>query len=247
MDITGQKFGRLTAIKDTGKVDKNHLRIWQFQCDCGNLFEYPGSLVKRGRCSSCGCLRRDILIERNISNGHQINVNDRFGSLVVIKDLGFRQQASRDKRERWSLCQCDCGNLIEVRNNNLNTGMTQSCGCVKSRGERLIAQILRENDINFSTQYSFQDLRTDKNGILKFDFAIFKDNKLYKLIEFDGRQHTIGPDAKWAESSSLDTIKYRDNLKDEYCRKNNIILQRVPYTDIGSLSIDYLGLQELLI
>ena len=244
LDLTGQRFGRLVAIRPTEKRDNQHLIIWEFQCDCGNIIERTGSQVKRGNTQSCGCLKREKLIQRNIDNGNKINIGDRFGLLVVIEDLGFRKQKSRDKQERWSKCQCDCGNIIEQRNNNLQSGAAQSCGCVKSRGEQVIAKVLREGNINFATQYSFSDLRTNKNGVLKFDFAIFKDNKLYKLIEFDGRQHTFGPDAKWSNSDSLETIQYRDNLKDKYCQENNLTLQRIPYTDIGKIPLEYLGLIE---
>lgn len=244
LDLTGQRFGRLVAIRPTEKRDSQHLVIWEFQCDCGNIIERTGRQVKRGNTQSCGCLKRERLIQRNIDKGNKINIGDRFGLLVVIEDLGFRKQKSRDKQERWSKCQCDCGNIVEQRNNNLQSGATQSCGCVKSRGEQIIAKVLREGDINFATQYSFSDLRTDKNGVLKFDFAIFKDNKLYKLIEFDGRQHTFGLDAKWSNSDSLEIIQYRDSLKDKYCQENNLILQRVPYTDIGKITLEYLGLIE---
>lgn len=244
LDLTGQRFGRLVAIRPTEKRDSQHLIIWEFQCDCGNIIERTGRQVKRGNTQSCGCLKREKLIQKNIDNGNKINIGDRFGLLVVIEDLGFRKQKSRDKRERWSKCRCDCGNIIEQRNNNLQSGVAQSCGCVKSRGEQIIAKVLREGGINFATQYSFPDLRTNKNGVLKFDFAIFKDNKLYKLIEFDGRQHIFGPDAKWSNSDSLETIQYRDNLKDKYCQENNLILQRVPYTDIGKITLKYLGLIE---
>lgn len=240
LDLTGQKFGRLTPLHSTNERNSQGLIMWECKCDCGNIVKLPGSYIKRGRVLSCGCLKKEVLVERNINNGHQIQIGDHFGQLVVIKDLGFRQQASRDKRERWSLCQCSCGNIIEVRNNNLNTGMTQSCGCVQSRGEQVVAKVLRDNNINFATQYSFIDLRTDKNGVLKFDFAIFKDNKLFKLIEFDGRQHTEGPAAKWKQSSSLEEIQYRDRLKNQYCQEHNILLLRIPYTDIDKITLEYL-------
>lgn len=247
LDLTGQKFGRLTPLHATNERSSQGLILWECQCDCGNIVKLPGSYIKRGQVKSCGCIKSEMLTKRNIENGKTIVIGDKFGSLTVIKDLGFRLQSSRKKRERWSLCECECGNQIEVRNNNLNTGMTQSCGCIKSRGERIIADILRKNNINFSTQYSFSDLRTDKNGLLKFDFAIFKDNILFKLIEFDGRQHVFGPDGTWAESDSLEIIQYRDNLKNQYCLKNNINLLRIPYTDIGKISIEYMGLQELIL
>lgn len=242
LNLEGQRFGKLTVLYPLEKRNNQGLVVWKCQCDCGNQCDVVGSYLRKGQTKSCGCLKKELLIKRNIESGNQIKIGDRFGSLTVLEDLGFRKQNSRNKQERWSLCKCDCGNIIEVRNNNLNTGMTQSCGCVQSRGERIIAKILRDNNINFATQYSFTDLRTDKNGVLKFDFAIFQNNQLVKLIEFDGRQHTQGPDASWKQSDSLETIQYRDALKNEYCKVHNIPLLRIPYTDIGKITLEYLDL-----
>jgi hypothetical protein len=57
IDISGQKFGRLTAIRFS------HVRIkksvWEFICDCGNIHVAYASLVKRGVTSSCGCFYRE--------------------------------------------------------------------------------------------------------------------------------------------------------------------------------------------
>ena len=55
-DLTGQKFGLLTAIKDTGKRQCGAV-IWECKCDCGNIREYPRSTLVKGRALSCGCLK----------------------------------------------------------------------------------------------------------------------------------------------------------------------------------------------
>lgn len=243
-DITGQRFGRLVAIQRVGS-NKQGLAVWQFQCDCGKVIEKVGREVWRGNTSSCGCLKSEKLREKNIQNSTKINIGDRFGELTVIELLGLRKQASRDKNESWSKCQCSCGNIIEVRDNNLKTGMTKSCGCVSSLGERKIINLLNKNNINYSTQYSFPDLKGDST-YLRFDFAIFKDNILYELIEFDGRQHYKGPDGKWTESYSLEKLQKYDKLKDEYCKQHNIKLVRVPYWDIEKIDLNVLQLQELI-
>lgn len=52
-DITGQKFGRLTAVKYLGKSR------WLCKCDCGNLTEVARGHLKTGHTKSCGCLQRD--------------------------------------------------------------------------------------------------------------------------------------------------------------------------------------------
>lgn len=54
-DITGQRFGRLTAVRFIGR-DKNHHSIWLFKCDCGNDFDCLDGRVKTGNTKSCGCL-----------------------------------------------------------------------------------------------------------------------------------------------------------------------------------------------
>jgi hypothetical protein len=56
-DITGQKFGKLTALYrlNNHKKCKYYGSYWLCVCECGNLTEvYLGSLT-RGNSTSCGC------------------------------------------------------------------------------------------------------------------------------------------------------------------------------------------------
>lgn len=54
-DITGQKFGRLTALYRLHNYhDKNHTR-WLCACDCGNLVEVQLSNLTNNHTTSCGC------------------------------------------------------------------------------------------------------------------------------------------------------------------------------------------------
>lgn len=58
-DLTGQRFGRLVAIKVVGKNSKNE-SIWQCQCDCGNKVNVLMGRLKRNRTKSCGCYRQEF-------------------------------------------------------------------------------------------------------------------------------------------------------------------------------------------
>lgn len=51
----------------------------------------------------------------------------RFGRLVVLRRSEKRCGASL----KW-LCQCDCGNIVDVIGSNLRGGRTESCGCLRS-------------------------------------------------------------------------------------------------------------------
>ena len=58
MDISGQKFGKLTAIERDNNFSKNHKykhSFWKCKCDCGNeILVFLGHL-QTGHTTSCGC------------------------------------------------------------------------------------------------------------------------------------------------------------------------------------------------
>jgi AP2 domain len=56
-DISGQKFGRLTAVRPVGK--KNGLTIWLFSCRCGGRKKTRLSQATTGVTRSCGCLNNE--------------------------------------------------------------------------------------------------------------------------------------------------------------------------------------------
>lgn len=61
LDLTGQRYGRLIAIKRvTTRRTVTEPRIkWLFRCDCGREVERTVLCVRAGDTSSCGCLRND--------------------------------------------------------------------------------------------------------------------------------------------------------------------------------------------
>ncbi len=56
--------------------------------------------------------------------------NERFGRLTVIARHGYR---GKKKRITW-LCRCDCGNQKVVIGEDMKSGQTKSCGCLKGEG-----------------------------------------------------------------------------------------------------------------
>ena len=96
--------------------------------------------------------------------------------------------------------------------------------CKNSKGEEKILNFLKLNNIIFEREKRFFDC---KNILpLPFDFYL---PKLNICLEFDGEQHFIEK-PKW--NSDLINIKKRDEIKNIYCKKNNIILHRFSYKDI---------------
>lgn len=113
--------------------------------------------------------------------------------------------------------------------------INQSHGCPScsfSKGERIISNILNEKEIKFIAQYSFDDC-VNKNTKRKlfFDFYLPEWNV---CIEFDGEQHFF-PVNKFGGIKEFSYIKQRDEIKNEYCILNEIVLIRINYKQIKQI------------
>lgn len=56
INLTGQKFGRLTVLRDTGNR-KDSKVIWECECSCGKKVYVTSVALRSGNTRSCGCLR----------------------------------------------------------------------------------------------------------------------------------------------------------------------------------------------
>lgn len=118
IDLKGKRFGKLVAIKPTGKRVGTNV-VWELKCDCGNTTHvHTGNLGEHHRKTrSCGCLHMEVV-------GVNLTGN-RYGRLTVIK-----QGEHIGNKIGW-LCKCDCGELTTVSGTHLNSGVTRSCGCLQ--------------------------------------------------------------------------------------------------------------------
>jgi len=97
--------------------------------------------------------------------------------------------------------------------------------CRKSKGELIIAEYLKERNIEFFQQKTFKECK-DKR-LLRFDFYL----PLYNMcIEFDGSQHFISKKV-WGGDNHLKIIKIHDDAKNMFCIENNISLLRINYKE----------------
>ncbi len=108
-DYIGEKFERLTVLKEVEKHG-NH-RMFLCKCDCGKEKIVRGTHLTGGRTKSCGCI-----MKKDISG-------QKFGMLTAVKSVGKYERGGY----KW-LCKCDCGREICVAINSLTTGNTKSCG-----------------------------------------------------------------------------------------------------------------------
>lgn len=67
-DISGQVFGRLTAVKMVD-CQPNIGAIWECKCDCGNVTSVPMRYLRNGNTKSCGCLKQEKLRTNGMRHG----------------------------------------------------------------------------------------------------------------------------------------------------------------------------------
>lgn len=107
--------------------------------------------------------------------------------------------------------------------------------CQQSKGEKKIEKWLNENNYEYEKQYTFDDLYfQNPNSLLRFDFKLECDDNSLILIEYDGIQH-FKQNCFNMSLEEFQNIQKRDKLKNDYCKKNNITLYRIKYTELDNI------------
>ncbi len=68
VDLTGQRFGRLTVMQRVRNV--RNKPAWKCTCDCGGTIAVTGQSLRNGSTRSCGCLRKETAAEKATTHGH---------------------------------------------------------------------------------------------------------------------------------------------------------------------------------
>ena len=69
IDLTGQRFGRLTVESRAANYEKNGDTKWNCVCECGAKKVAHGQNLRKGRTLSCGCLHKELASQRSCTHG----------------------------------------------------------------------------------------------------------------------------------------------------------------------------------
>lgn len=141
--LLGKVFGNLEVI-DT--FYKNSVLWCKCKCSCGNIIDVSASNLKRGNAKSCKKCDSFLLLGKT------------FGYLTVVGT--FYKRDKHNSPKLWCTCKCICGNIIEVRAQNLKRRITKSCGVCNER--LLIGKIFGE----LTVQDTFYKLNTNNKNDL---------------------------------------------------------------------------------
>lgn len=210
--IRGVELLELDEEKTTKKE-----KYWKCKCPtCGEIYSFRSGHVGN-QCASCGAKQRR---SKRITSCVIDDLTGReFGYLLVL--------GKAPKSNFWH-CKCQlCGTEKDIFRGSLINGDSKSCGCMKSWGETQLIYLLSKYHLSYKREISFPDLLGTKGGHLRFDFGIYQGDKLQCLIEYDGQQHYEYSGNWHNEEEKFIQLQIHDNMKNEYCKRNNILLYRL--------------------
>lgn len=112
----------------------------------------------------------------------------KFGRLIVLNlDEDYeilRKQKnnnkpsnSKDYERKW-ICQCECGNIKSIRQHDLMTHRTSSCGCLQK--EQTKKAIKKYNTYDLTHEYGIGYVNKEKGNIEEFYFDLEDYDKIKK-------------------------------------------------------------------
>jgi very-short-patch-repair endonuclease len=190
---------------------------------CNNVWKVKAYHLAHTKCGCPKCANKDKGIKNRKT--HEKFVEDIYKIYHNRYDvIGQYITANKKIEIKCNIC-----------NNNWNIApysILQGTGCPicnQSKGELKIKDFLENNKFNYKYQYVFEECK-NKNP-LHFDFYLPDQNI---CIEYDGVQHFKSVEYFGGEER-LKYTKEMDDIKNNFCKSNNIRMIRLPYTQFNKI------------
>ncbi len=181
-----------------------------------------------------------------MKNKLKISFGDRYGKLIVVKELSPFILPSGQKNRKF-LCKCDCGKLTEVRLMHISRGKIKSCGCLSGEKHNL-------SNSKIYNKWRAMMTRTSKNGI---DSHRYYDRGITVCNEW---QNSFTAFYEWAlnngykDQLQLDRIDNNKGYYPENCRfvsnienlKNREITKHIIYKGLDYVYMDLIRTKGLV-
>lgn len=205
---------------------KGKIKVW---IKCNEKGYHKSNFIRTLNYSN----RKGICNQCNPRKEGDVHLYDSFGYNNIDKVMSWSDKNTKNpfkisKSSRYLanfICPI-CNKAFNRRIDHINEGRWCS-NCKASKGELRIENWLVANNINFvyDAPY-FKDLKGVGGGILRPDF-ILPDHKIW--IEYDGEFHYKNI------ANQLERQQHNDKLKDEYAKKNDWKMIRIPYWDFDKI------------
>ncbi|AFN38731.1 hypothetical protein [Staphylococcus phage APTC_SA_12] len=215
------KFGYEYELIEGQEYKNSREKLLFIHNKCGTEFKITSDSLFRSKVPCHKCSKENRKTKKKTTEQFKNELYNKHKDEYILVEGSEYKTAL----EKVRIIHTKCGYTWDVRASHiLHTSKCPNCN--ESKGESLIKDILEDNNFSYIREYTFEDLKNVKK--LPFDFALFIDNELVGLIEYDGSQHFI-PFEHFGGKEKLRKTQYNDRKKNEYCDKNRIPLKRIKY------------------
>lgn len=109
VDLTGQRFGRLVVIRDSGERASSGEVIWECKCDCGKKSFVKSTNLRSGHTKSCGCLHEEVTSKRMSK---------------TLKTKGYHNKLTEARKGITLVEGTDLSKLTKKKQSNNTSGQT---------------------------------------------------------------------------------------------------------------------------
>lgn len=179
------------------------------------------------------CSHEENTEKQRLSTDEIINIVNRYNGVLLNPNdyTGWN-----DKNLRIVCSNCGRPFITSLNSFAKHCGqLCLECSKVETKGEHKVRLFLETYCINYYPQFRFDNCRY-KNS-LPFDFYL---PDLKTVIEYDGEFHyqviILGNETKEQAEERFKIAKLRDEIKNEYCKNNDIDIIRIPYWDYNDIN-----------
>ena len=221
--VTKKNFEKITFLAKESDIEivsfTKTSEVATFKCNkCGGKFNRePLRFIKNQLCPICEskCVTVPLSVFKN--------------RLAELEGYSLVKEEEYRSLHEKVLIRHECGFVWSVSPQKLLSGHSHCPKCSKkmSLGEKRVKKFLEEGNIAYIPQWQ----QTIEDHNLFFDFYLPHNNL---AIEFQGEQHFRPVDWFGGEDAFLIRQQY-DQLKRDWCKKNNIVLLEISWRDYDSV------------
>jgi len=217
-----------SSIEILGDYVRNNIKVLCKCKDCGNEWNVTPNKLKMGKgCPVCA----------NRKNADKLRKTQiQYEAEVYLQNPNIEITGKYTGANNKIKCKCKihkiewASSAWQILKNIVGCPI-----CNSSVGELKISMFLIEQGIPYIPQHKFIDcVFKDK---LRFDFYLPKNNI---CIEFQGEQHYFPVNFRGKHyfdyKNDFELTKIKDNIKREYCKRNQIRLIEIPYWERENIS-----------
>jgi hypothetical protein len=199
----------------------SHTKVRILHKGCKNIYDaYPNAFIQGVRCSFCSGNKK-LTIDKVKENVSKIS-NDTYS---------VKSKSYKNVHGLIEFVHNECKNTFEMSYNNFRNGQRcpHCCNLRNSRAIKNISKYLKDLDFQYEKEVTLKGLVNPNTGKkLRIDFFL-PEIDLY--IEYDGKQHSEFSKRGIFTERKFKELKLRDDIKDNYFKKNKLTLLRIKYPE----------------